>query len=208
MAKNLRAKLVEVMAAVPEIRKLGRSPGVSYGFVQAPDVFEALRAPLIERDVLLLASVTDVQQRTVERDGKDNIHVLHVRVRFEFFDGDSDERLIFEGVGSASAASDKAELIAYTEAVKQGLLLAFLIPTRDEHSAAREPMPPRDAAGGVDRQTGEVFPISAAQLDLLTRRMKAKNLPEDKVLRHMRLQRLGDIAKRDFNGLLAWLEKE
>lgn len=203
MAKNLRAKLIEVMSVVQQIIKTGRSPGVSYGYIQAPDVFAALRTPLVERNVLMLSSVTDVQQRSVQRDGKGDVHVLHVRVTFEFIDGDSDERLSFSGVGSASAAGDKAELIAYTEAVKQGLILAFLIPTRDEH-AGRESGPPPD----VDRRTGEVYSISQAQLDLLTRRMKAKNLREDSVMRQMRVDRLGDIPRPEFNNLLAWLEKQ
>ena len=207
-ARILAAKLAAIAADLPPLPKSGRGDGLAYAFVQAADVFELVRSRLAGQGVFLSISVSETGLRESKGDGR----IVWVKTLFTFIDIDSEETLSAWGYGAASAASDKAELIATTESVKHFLLMTFLIPTRPPAygNYNSPPVPPRNEAppaGQNARENASRQSISGKQLDWLNELMRKANVPPEEILSWCGAKNLSSIPRAEFNEIKDRLQR-
>lgn len=129
--KSLVKKLAEVMGEVDRVPKSGRNEFHRYDYATEADIVAAVRTGMAERSVMLIPSITKIEWS--ERQTKNGIaKIATITVHFTFLDGDSAEKVEFDGMGQGEDASDKAIYKAMTGAEKYALLKTFLIPTGDD----------------------------------------------------------------------------
>lgn len=131
--KSLYRKLAEVMGEIGHVPKRGKNAFHKYDYVMEADLVDAVREKLASRNVLLIPSVTAIEERQTQG-GKPST-ITTVRVAFTFCDGDSGETHTADWAGSGDDPADKGLYKAYTGAVKYFLMKAFLIPTGDDPEA-------------------------------------------------------------------------
>lgn len=134
---KLNDLLAEVSTALQRVEKKGKAPAAMGGFdfVRESDVVELLKGELDKRGITLVPQVTDLRLDFYTRSGKDNPGVL-ATVTLEMHAVHKEEsRLLFRTVGQGADTQDKAPAKAITAAKKQGLLIAFSIPTGDDPEA-------------------------------------------------------------------------
>ena len=132
---SLYAKLAEVMAEIGYVQKRGRNKFHGYDYVTEADLVDAVREKLAKRNVVVIPSVTAIDERPVTSDKGKHSTITTVRVAFTFCDGDSGEMHRAEWAGAGDDPADKGLYKAYTGAVKYFLMKSFLIPTGDDPEA-------------------------------------------------------------------------
>jgi ERF superfamily len=136
---SLYAKLAEVMGEVGRIEKKGRNPHHGYSYAKEEDIVEAVREKLASRKVMMLPSLTGITEReytyTTSKGEEKTSVITTARVKFEFLDGESEERYACEWAGQGDDPADKGLYAAYTGAVKYFITKGFLIPTGDDPEA-------------------------------------------------------------------------
>lgn len=156
--KSLYGKLAEVLGEVGYVQKKGRNNFHNYNYVTEQDLVEAVREKLAARNIVLIPSVTGIDERPVKTAKGVDSCVTTVRVAFTFCDGDSGETHTAEWAGAGDDPADKGLYKAYTGAMKYFLMKSFLIPTgddpeADERTDARSESGQRRASGNGSAPT-------------------------------------------------------
>lgn len=133
--KSLYTKLAEVMAEVGYVQKKGYNSFHKYKYVTEQDLVEAVREKLAARNVVLIPSVVQIDERPVKTSKGGDSCVTTVRVEFTFCDGDSGDTHTATWAGAGDDPADKGIYKAYTGAMKYFLMKSFLIPTGDDPEA-------------------------------------------------------------------------
>lgn len=133
--RSLVMKLAEVMKQVKYIEKKGFNSFHRYKYATESDVAEKVREVLAENGVMMIPNVTSQTVREhVNAKGKTE-YIATVHMEFNFYDGESGEKITFNMVGEGQDAGDKAVYKAITGAQKYALMKAFMIPTGDDPEA-------------------------------------------------------------------------
>jgi hypothetical protein len=167
--KSLAAKLAEVMDEVESVAKRGHNDHFGYDFATEADVSAAIRGGLAKRKIMLLPSITDIQDQVITTKGNQGEKtkiITTVRMVFTFIDGESGEREDRPWAGRGEDAADKGLAKAITGGNKYFCLKAFQIPTGDDpereshpkqkqqRQQSRREVTTKDGAR-VDAETGE-----------------------------------------------------
>ncbi len=135
--KKLAAKLAEVMAEVKYIQKRGKNAFHGYKYATEADVADKVREALSARNIILVPDVVSQETRQITTKKGNTEFIDTLKIRFTFYDGDSDQTISFHMIGSGQDAGDKAAYKAITGAEKYALMKTFLIPTGDDPEVAR-----------------------------------------------------------------------
>lgn len=139
---GIHRKVADVMGEIENIKKRGSfkvNNEERYKFVQATDMYEAIRAKFAERGISFLASFVDIISE--RQDGK--LNVVTVQVSLTLTDADTGGTFSALWAGSGQDYGDKAIPKAFTGAVKSWLMTTFLVPSDtdpdDSGGTARTP---------------------------------------------------------------------
>lgn len=132
---SLYAKLAEVMREIGYVEKRGFNDFHKYAYVTEADLVDAVRAKLAERNVVVIPSLSGIDERGVTNAKGKASTITTARVAFTFCDGDSGQTHTAEWAGAGDDPADKGLYKAYTGAVKYFLMKSFLIPTGDDPEA-------------------------------------------------------------------------
>lgn len=149
--KKLAGKLAKVMGSIPWVEKRGRNSFFNYDYATESDIMEAIREKLAEAGVFVTTSVEDMQFRETTKKTRDGspMHLVFVKTKHTFHDGETGETLEAFGFGSGEDSGDKAVYKAITGAMKYFASKNFLMSTGDD--------PEKDGEEEkVDKSTGEV----------------------------------------------------
>lgn len=132
--KKLVAKLAKVMGAMDWVKKRGRNSFFNYDYATESDIMEAIREKLAEVSVFVTTSVEDMQFRETPKKTRDGspVHLVFVRTKHTFHDGETGESLEAFGYGSGEDSGDKAVYKAITGAMKYFASKNFLMSTGDD----------------------------------------------------------------------------
>lgn len=136
---SLYSKLAAVMSEIGYVEKRGRNEFHGYNYATEADLADAVRSKLAERNVMLIPSLTNVNERAIKTaKGKDST-LTTARISFTFCDGDSGQTHTADWAGAGDDPADKGLYKAMTGAAKYFLMKSFLIPTGDdpEHDSRR-----------------------------------------------------------------------
>jgi len=167
--KSLASKLAEVMAEVKYIQKRGKNSFHNYRYATEADVADRVRECLAARNIILVPDVVGQETRQITTKKGNTEFIDTLRIKFTFYDGDSDQTISFHMIGEGQDAGDKAAYKAITGAEKYALMKTFLIPTGDDPEESR-------ATEGEEVETVEAVPDpeakalleSADSLEMLT----------------------------------------
>ena len=132
---SLYSKLAAVMRDIGYVEKRGHNSFHNYDYVTEADLVDAVRSKLAARNVILIPSLSGIDERGVTNAKGKESTITTVRVAFTFCDGDSGQTHTAEWAGSGDDPADKGLYKAYTGAVKYFLMKSFLIPTGDDPEA-------------------------------------------------------------------------
>lgn len=132
---SLYAKLAAVMQEIGYVKKAGRNTFHGYDYVTEADLVDAVREKLAARNVVVIPSLSGIDERGVTNAKGKASTVTTARVAFTFCDGDSGQTHTAEWAGAGDDPADKGLYKAYTGAVKYFLMKSFLIPTGDDPEA-------------------------------------------------------------------------
>lgn len=133
--KNLYAKLAEVMSEIGYVEKRGYNDFHKYRYVTEADLVDAVREKLAARNVMVIPSLTGIDERAVTNAKGKASTITTAKVAFTFCDGDTGQTHVAEWAGAGDDPADKGLYKAYTGAVKYFLMKSFLIPTGDDPEA-------------------------------------------------------------------------
>lgn len=139
-------KLVEVMASVDRVAKNGNNASQGYKYAQAADVYDAVRAELARRFVLLVPRLDKVEFQAIKTNNDKSMTLCSWFGAFDFTDAETGEVVTVKAFGQGSDSGDKAGYKAITGATKSIIVQMFLIPTGDdpenEGKAGKPQLPP------------------------------------------------------------------
>jgi len=118
---SLVTKLTEIMNSVDRVEKKGWNDHHKYAYVMEPELFEAVRGGMAERNLMMIPSITSVE-RYPEK-GLVTVHML-----YRICDGDSGEIIEIPWAAEGQDQSDKAIAKAVTNA-KYLIAKLFMIPS-------------------------------------------------------------------------------
>jgi hypothetical protein len=118
--KSLVTKLTEIMSSIDGVEKKGWNDHHKYAYVMEPELFEAVRGGMAERNLMMVPSITSVERH--ER-GIVTVHML-----YRILDGDSGESIEIPWSAEGQAQDDKGIAKAVTNA-KYLIMKLFLIPS-------------------------------------------------------------------------------
>ena len=118
--KPLVTKLTEIMSSVDMVEKKGWNDHHKYAYVMEPELFEAVRGGMAERNLMMIPSITSVERH--ERG------IVTVYMLYRIMDGDSGETIDIPWCAEGQDQSDKAIAKAVTNA-KYLIMKMFLIPS-------------------------------------------------------------------------------
>ena len=121
--RRLASMIAQVMLEVDRVQTDKEVKHIKMAYSSIDAVFDALRRPLAERQVIMLPSVTGHEQQG---------ETVTLEVTITFIDGVTGEEMAFQWVGQGSDRGDKAVAKATTSAVRTALLKAFMLPTGDD----------------------------------------------------------------------------
>lgn len=124
---KLAAKLVKILGAMGSVEKKGYNAHQKYHYMREVDIMEALKAQLIENDIIMLTSskFADIQKKE-GKEGKVEF-VTTVETTHTFLDSETQEQLSITSVGSGYDSSDKGASKAITAAVKYAIMKTFMV---------------------------------------------------------------------------------
>jgi hypothetical protein len=125
---TLIAKLAEVMGEIDHVEKKGTNSAQNYKYVKAADLANIVRQKLAARKVIMLSDVVDVRTYELTTAKGTVMAGIDLKVKYTFYDGDSEAQVSFHGYGSGLDTGDKAAYKAHTGALKYALRNAFLVP--------------------------------------------------------------------------------
>ncbi len=135
---SLVAKLAEVMAEIDHVEKKGRNAFHNYNYVKAADLANAVRQKLAAHSVVMMSDIVEVRNYETKNRKDEIMYGVDLKVKYTFFDGDSDATISFHGYGTALDSGDKASYKAQTGALKYALRNAFLVPDEKADPEADE----------------------------------------------------------------------
>lgn len=133
--RSLHRKLAQVMYEVERIPKRGRAPAAMGGFefVQVGDAADVIRKALAENGVTMIPTAIElISESESETASKKLMTTVTVRTTWTVTDGDSDESITIQSMGSGADMGDKAIPKAQSNAMKYALLMGFLLSTGDD----------------------------------------------------------------------------
>jgi hypothetical protein len=158
MSSTLYAKMARVMAATSYIEKDGKNPHFGYRFTTDSAVYNTIRQQLADNNLAVFASMVDVMQTEIAKDGgKKTWHTL-AKFEFTIADGDSGEKFTCSWQAEADDQQDKGVNKCATAALKYWLLKTFVIPTGDDPDANE---PPRHVPKGDQSRRIQTGPVQA-----------------------------------------------
>lgn len=147
---GIPAKMRAVMDAVRNIPKTGVNPHFGYKYATDQDVFNAVRAAMVEHGLTLTLSIVEVTRTPVG-------NKMHTCAKFEYtIYGDADEHITGTWFAEAIGNDDKAINKCATAALKQLLLKLFIIPTGDDPDHDKGTPDDDDADAGADAENAWV----------------------------------------------------
>lgn len=132
---SLYAKLAAVMHEIGYVKKAGYNSFHNYSYTTEADLVDAVREKLAARNVVVIPSLSGIDERGVTNAKGKASTITTARVAFTFCDGDSGQTHTAEWAGAGDDPADKGLYKAYTGAVKYFLMKSFLIPTGDDPEA-------------------------------------------------------------------------
>jgi len=158
MSSTLYAKMARVMAATSYIEKDGKNPHFGYRYATDSAVYNTIRQQLAENNLAVFASMVDVVQTEMAKEGgKKGWHTL-AKFEFTIADGDSGEKFTCSWQAEADDQQDKGVNKCATAALKYWLLKTFVIPTGDDPDADE---PPRHVPKGDQSRRIQTGPVQA-----------------------------------------------
>ena len=167
-AQTLTQKVVDVAEKLGAIDKHGWHPtgrDSGYAFVKGDDVMEAVRVPLLERHVLLLAGLKSIDERVRQTKGGGETTISTLTVEFIFHDADTGEQLALTWAGRGEDPGDKGLGKAFTNAIKTFLRQQLLIPWGNDDPEADEGSDGRVGSGATVNLIENARGLSNAQLN-------------------------------------------
>lgn len=163
---DLYRKLCEVAQALPFFEKRGRNEHHHYNYVQAADVVSAVRAELLQRDIIVLPGAHEAQH--LQFGG--NKHLTTVDLTYTFVDITTGQKIVVPWIGvGVDTGGDKGIYKAFTGGLKYALQTTFLVPTTDD--------PERDQL--TQQESQEQVPVEAHKDDA---RPAAPRIPADRAV--------------------------
>jgi hypothetical protein len=132
---SLYTKLAEVMGEVGYVKKNGYNSFHKYHYVTEADLVDAVRSKLAARNVVVIPSLSGIDERPIKTSGGKASTITTARIAFTFCDGDSGQTHTAEWAGCGEDAADKGLYSAMTGAEKYFLMKAFMIATGDDPEA-------------------------------------------------------------------------
>ncbi|HKP97730.1 MAG TPA: ERF family protein [Fibrobacteria bacterium] len=147
--KTLVLKLAQVMAETRWVEKKGRNNFFNYDYAKESDILDAVRTKLAEHGIFVFTSIEHMDFKETGKRTRDGspVHLVFVRTKHTFWDGESGETAEVFGSGSGEDAGDKAIYKAITGAMKYFISKNFLISTGDD--------PERDEDGDKKERVGQ-----------------------------------------------------
>ena len=125
--KSLAQRLNQACAAVPALEKLGRNP--EYNYVFAAQVFEAFRAELFKRQILLLPDELEYKSHLVPTLPGVVLNRVQIKTAYEFRDCYGLEpSIVLHSYGTGIDGGDKALYKAKTGSMKSFFKILGIIP--------------------------------------------------------------------------------
>ena len=115
--------IAQVMLEVDQVATDKRVDHIKMKYASIDAVFDAIRRPLAEREVIMLPSVTAHEQKG---------DTVTLEMCVTFVDGVTGEERSFSWVGQGQDRGDKAVAKATTSALRTALLKAFMLPMGDD----------------------------------------------------------------------------
>lgn len=133
---SLAQKLVEVATAVEKIDKDKRFPGQGHwAYASAEAVLTAVRGEFLARNVLVLGTERDTEERQRQTSGGGDTTVTTIHVDFIFLDAQTGERIELSWLGRGEDPADRGVGKALTNAIKTFLRQQLLLPWGDDPEA-------------------------------------------------------------------------
>lgn len=147
--QTLVGKLAQIMADTPWVEKKGRNTFFNYDYAKESDILDAIRDRLAANGIFVFTSIESMDFRETSKKTRDGgpVHLVFVKTRHTFSDGESGETVDVYGFGSGEDSGDKAIYKAITGAMKYFVSKNFLMSTGDDPEREEE---------RVDKLTGSV----------------------------------------------------
>ncbi|MGZ6587129.1 MAG: ERF family protein [Solirubrobacteraceae bacterium] len=204
----LAKKVAEVMAEVEGIQKrgefrVGQSRDVRYKYVQATDLYEAVRDKLASRGIVFVARFGGIEfEKEKPTSGGGSMYTVGVRVNLELRDSETGTSIYADWLGVGQDMGDKAVAKAFTGAVKTWLMTTFLVPSDVDPDHPAETGAKRRASARkqteADRKT---------MAGLLKAYIRAGRRSDDEAMIRLRLTTLGVKDVADFNRAVIGLDQ-
>lgn len=128
-SKQIIAKMVRAMGKIGGLPKSGVNPVHRYTYIEAKEVFEAVRKACVSENLVIVPSViSEDRTRTTSR----GTPITTVNIEITVVDADSGETISMAWCGEAMDSEDKGTQKALTSAMKYGLMKLFLIGEGEE----------------------------------------------------------------------------
>jgi hypothetical protein len=136
---SLYQKLAEITAEIGTVQARGFHDFLKTKYVTEEDLIDAVRGQLTSRNIVLLPSVTAIEERPAKTaKGKDTT-ITTVRLDWTFCDGETGQTHTCSWAGSGEDPSADGLKKAYTAALRYFLLKGFLVGSGDDASEAVPP---------------------------------------------------------------------
>jgi ERF superfamily len=199
-------KLAQAFRAVGKLQRAGTNQARGYKFTRASDVFEAVRAELFSRDVLIIPNESTPEYVKIgESNGGEQITECRLAVSYVFRDTKEElPPILIHGAGRD--VDDKAIFKAQTGAQK-ALLKRFGLIAEDAD----------DPEWDGQRETGETLedvaprrvprkaqPLKEFEIRALTEAMEANHKPLVDLYAKFSVMEIGRLKRGQFKDALAW----
>lgn len=135
MSAEVHKKLAIVMKECSHIAKNGVNEFHGYNYVTGADVLEKVNQAFTKVGLITTAQATLVDLREVPNTKGSIEKFATVLVEVSVYDIETEECLVFTGLGSGQDAGDKAIMKAQTAAIKYAYMMSLCIATNDDPEA-------------------------------------------------------------------------
>jgi hypothetical protein len=213
-AKSLISKLTKVCAAVSGIDKLGHNDTANYDWLRASDISKAFRHELFKRNMILLADEKEITEKDVPSVVPGVLlRQVTLKVEFTLLDGDSDQKLVAVGYGTALGTDDKMLYKAKTGALKYFLRNLGLVPDErddvefdEEVDQTTDPRLAESPDGMSKRKKRtKIASYQVRAFDAATHRSgKTPKQVADYLSEKFKVSTVDALTKGDFNEAIKW----